>query len=96
MFNALPIGPDVRAALAAGLAHEPRLDNRRAFFLIADLDSPRGGVIRVHPQDLLVASHKNLPCTDEDKTRTEDAKRAVADCASALREMLNKLRRRLN
>ena len=56
MFNALPIGPDVRAALAAGLAHEPRLDNRRAFFLIADLDSPRGGVIRVHPHNLLATS----------------------------------------
>jgi hypothetical protein len=27
-----------------------------AFFLIADLDSPRGGVIRVHPQNLLAAS----------------------------------------
>jgi hypothetical protein len=23
-----------------------------AFFLIADIDSPRGGVIRVHPQNL--------------------------------------------
>jgi hypothetical protein len=27
-----------------------------AFFLIADLDSPRGGVIRVHPQNLLATS----------------------------------------
>jgi hypothetical protein len=27
-----------------------------AFFLIADLDSPRGGVIRVYPQNLLAAS----------------------------------------
>jgi hypothetical protein len=27
-----------------------------AFFLIADLDSPRGGVIRVHPENLLAAS----------------------------------------
>ena len=27
-----------------------------AFFLIADLDSPRGGVIRVHPQNLLAAA----------------------------------------
>lgn len=26
-----------------------------AFFLIADLDSPCGGVIRVHPQNLLAA-----------------------------------------
>ncbi len=27
-----------------------------SFFLIADLDSPRGGAIRVHPQNLLAAS----------------------------------------
>jgi len=27
-----------------------------AFFLIADLDSPRGGAIRVHPQNLLAAA----------------------------------------
>jgi hypothetical protein len=27
-----------------------------AFFLIADLDSPRGGLIRVHPQNLLILS----------------------------------------
>ena len=27
-----------------------------SFFLIADLDSPRGGVIRVHPQNLLATS----------------------------------------
>jgi hypothetical protein len=27
-----------------------------SFFVIADLDSPRGGVIRVHPQNLLAAS----------------------------------------
>jgi hypothetical protein len=27
-----------------------------AFFLIADLDSPRGGAIRVHPQNLLTTS----------------------------------------
>jgi len=27
-----------------------------AFFLIADLDSPRGGVIRVHPQNLQAAA----------------------------------------
>jgi hypothetical protein len=27
-----------------------------AFFLIADLDSPHGGVIRVHPQNLLATS----------------------------------------
>jgi hypothetical protein len=31
-----------------------------AFFLIADLDSPRGGVIRVHPQNL-EAVLKSLP-----------------------------------
>jgi hypothetical protein len=24
-----------------------------AFFLIADIDGPRGGVIRVHPQNLI-------------------------------------------
>jgi hypothetical protein len=27
-----------------------------AFFLIADIDSPRGGTIRVHPQNLLSLS----------------------------------------
>jgi hypothetical protein len=27
-----------------------------AFFLIADLDSPRGGVIHVHPQNLLATA----------------------------------------
>jgi len=27
-----------------------------AFFLIADLDSPRGGIIQVHPQNLLTAA----------------------------------------
>ena len=27
-----------------------------SFFLIADLDSPRGGAFRVHPQNLLAAS----------------------------------------
>jgi hypothetical protein len=27
-----------------------------SFLLIADLDSPRGGAIRVHPQNLLAAS----------------------------------------
>ena len=27
-----------------------------AFFLIADLDSPRGGAIRVHPQNLLAVA----------------------------------------
>jgi hypothetical protein len=32
-----------------------------AFFLIADLDSPRGGVIRVHPQNLLAASQTMKP-----------------------------------
>jgi hypothetical protein len=32
-----------------------------AFFLIADLDSPRGGVIRVHPQNLLAASQSMKP-----------------------------------
>ena len=31
-----------------------------AFFLIADLDSPRGGVIRVHPQNLETVL-KSLP-----------------------------------
>jgi hypothetical protein len=32
-----------------------------AFFLIADLDSPRGGVIRVHPQNLVAASQSMKP-----------------------------------
>jgi hypothetical protein len=32
-----------------------------AFFLIADLDSPRGGVIRVNPQNLLAASLSMKP-----------------------------------
>jgi hypothetical protein len=32
-----------------------------AFSLIADLDSPRGGVIRVHPQNLLAASQSMKP-----------------------------------
>jgi hypothetical protein len=32
-----------------------------AFFLIADLDSPRGGVIRVQPQNLLAASQSMKP-----------------------------------
>ena len=32
-----------------------------AFFLIADLDSPRGGVIRVHPQNLLASSQFMKP-----------------------------------
>jgi hypothetical protein len=32
-----------------------------AFFLIADLDSPRGGVIRVHPQNLVAASQFMKP-----------------------------------
>jgi hypothetical protein len=32
-----------------------------AFFLIADLDSPRGGVIRVHPQNLLAALQSMKP-----------------------------------
>ena len=32
-----------------------------AFFLIADLDSPRGGVIRVHPQNLMAASQAVQP-----------------------------------
>jgi protein-S-isoprenylcysteine O-methyltransferase Ste14 len=32
-----------------------------AFFLIADLDSPRGGVIRVHPQNLIAASQAVQP-----------------------------------
>ena len=32
-----------------------------AFFLIADLDSPRGGVIRVHPQNLMAASQSMKP-----------------------------------
>jgi len=33
----------------------------RAFFLIADLDSPRGGVIHVHPQNLMAASQAVQP-----------------------------------
>ena len=32
-----------------------------AFSLIADLDSPRGGLIRVHPQNLLAASQSMKP-----------------------------------
>jgi hypothetical protein len=32
-----------------------------ALFLIADLDSPRGGVIRVHPQNLQAAAQSLLP-----------------------------------
>lgn len=32
-----------------------------AFFLIADLDSPRGGAIRVHPQNLLAAAQSMKP-----------------------------------
>jgi hypothetical protein len=28
-----------------------------SFFLIGDIDSPRGGVIRVHPQNLEALSH---------------------------------------
>jgi hypothetical protein len=32
-----------------------------AFFLIADLDSPRGGVIRVHPQNLQAAAQSMQP-----------------------------------
>ncbi len=32
-----------------------------AFFLIADLDGPRGGVIRVHPQNLLATLHSIKP-----------------------------------
>lgn len=32
-----------------------------AFFLIADLDSPSGGAIRVHPQNLLAASQSMKP-----------------------------------
>jgi hypothetical protein len=32
-----------------------------AFFLIADLDSPRGGVIRVHPQNLLASAQSMKP-----------------------------------
>ena len=32
-----------------------------AFFLIADLDSPRGGAIRVHPQNLLAAEQSMKP-----------------------------------
>jgi hypothetical protein len=31
------------------------------FFLIADLDSPRGGVIRVHPRNLLAALQSIKP-----------------------------------
>jgi hypothetical protein len=32
-----------------------------ALFLIADLDSPRGGAIRVHPQNLLTALQAMKP-----------------------------------
>ena len=32
-----------------------------AFFLIADLDSPRGGAIRVHPQNLVAAALSMKP-----------------------------------
>jgi hypothetical protein len=32
-----------------------------AFFLIADLDSPRGGIIRVHPHNLLAAAQSMRP-----------------------------------
>jgi hypothetical protein len=32
-----------------------------AFFLIADLDSPRGGIIRVHPQNLQAAAQSMQP-----------------------------------
>jgi hypothetical protein len=32
-----------------------------AFFLIADLDSPRGGIIRVHPQNLQAAAQSVQP-----------------------------------
>jgi len=32
-----------------------------AFFLISDLDSPRGGPIRVHPQNLLALAHSLPP-----------------------------------
>jgi hypothetical protein len=32
-----------------------------SLFLIADLDSPRGGVIRVHPQNLVAASQAVQP-----------------------------------
>jgi hypothetical protein len=32
-----------------------------AFFLIADLDSPRGGAIRVVPQNLLALAHSLPP-----------------------------------
>lgn len=32
-----------------------------AFFLIADLDSPRGGIIHVHPQNLLAAAQGMKP-----------------------------------
>jgi hypothetical protein len=32
-----------------------------SFFLIADIDSPRGGVIRVHPQNLLSLAESLRP-----------------------------------
>jgi len=32
-----------------------------AFFLIADLDSPHGGVIHVHPHNLLAAAQSMKP-----------------------------------
>ena len=38
----------------------------------------------------------NLPYPDEDKARTEEAKRAAEDYAGMLREMLNKLRKWFN
>ena len=34
-----------------------------AFFLIADIDSPRGGVIRVHPQNLEILAASLRPQT---------------------------------
>jgi hypothetical protein len=32
-----------------------------AFFLISDIDSPRGGIIRVHPMDLMALQHQLEP-----------------------------------
>ena len=43
-----------RRALSA-LRSSCRLRSSISFFLIADIDSPRGGVIRIHPQNLVCA-----------------------------------------
>jgi hypothetical protein len=43
------------------VAFHPTLRHFRGVFLIADLDSPRGGVIWVHPQNLLAVSQSMKP-----------------------------------